>query len=311
MRCFHPQPAIYSPDGKVRMVRRSEGARGQLELRCGQCIGCRMSHSASWATRIMHEAQLFPRNAFVTLTFDDEHVPSDYSLDYSIFQRFMKRFRKAVSPLEVRFFMCGEYGQAPREPPFIPRPHFHAAVFNWFPDDAKFLKRLSSGHELFTSAFLSSVWTDGFSSVGELSFESAAYIARYVAKKISISDESPDKWIRHYARPLLADFSTGEVPVVVPEFARMSLKPGIGFRWFQAFRASNYRDYIVVNGSKMPVPRYYSKLLEKVSEDVYSSVKVQRYEKALEMESEGTPDRLRAQEAVAKARLSFKVRPLR
>lgn len=305
MRCFRPQPAIYSPDGKVRMVRRSEGARGQLELRCGQCVGCRVSHSAQWATRIMHEAQLFPRNAFVTLTFDSEHVPSNYSLDYSIWQRFMKRFRKAVSPVEVRFFMCGEYGEAPREPPFIPRPHFHAAIFNWFPDDALFLKRLSSGHELFTSAFLSSVWTDGFASVGELSFESAAYIARYVCKKMT-----GELAATHYARPLLADFSTGEVPVVRPEFARMSLKPGIGFRWFQAYRASNYRDYIVVDGSKMPVPRYYSKLLEKVSEEVYSSVKVQRYQKALEMESEGTPDRLRAQEIVAKARLAFKKRTL-
>lgn len=287
------------------MVRRSEGARGQLELRCGQCVGCRVSHSSSWATRIMHEAEMHSANCFITLTFSPENVPSNYSLDYKIFQDFMKRFRKALAPAEIRYFMCGEYGQEPREPPFIPRPHFHAAIFGWYPDDAVFLKRLSSGHELYTSEFLSSSWTLGFASVGKLSFESAAYIARYVCKKIT-----GDSSMSHYARPLLADFSTGEVPVVRAEFARMSLKPGIGYAWFDRYRAANYRDYIVVNGSKMSVPRYYSKLLEKVSEDVYSSVKVQRYVKALEMESEGTPDRLRAQEAVAKARLAFKVRTL-
>lgn len=248
---------------------------------------------------------MYAANCFITLTFDPEHIPSNYSLDYKIFQDFMKRLRRALEPASIRYFMCGEYGQQPREAPYIPRPHFHACIFGWKPGDLEFLKSLSSGHELYTSEFLSSVWTLGFASVGELSFESAAYVARYVCKKIT-----GDRAIAHYARPLLADWSTGEIPVVVSEFARMSLKPGIGFEWFQAFRASNYRDYIVVNGSKMPVPRYYSQLLEKVSEDVYSSVKVQRYEKALMMESEGTPDRLRAQEAVAEARLAFKKRTL-
>jgi hypothetical protein len=111
MACYHPIGAYQKRAGGP-VYFKNDGAGMPLQLPCGQCVGCKLERSRQWAVRCMHEASLYENNCFVTLTLDDDHLPSDGSLDKDIFQRFMKRLRKwcvvhmltnddRVSPLQV------------------------------------------------------------------------------------------------------------------------------------------------------------------------------------------------------------------
>lgn len=148
------------------------GGSASRPLACGQCIGCRLEYSRQWATRIMHEAKMHERNSFVTLTYKDAPV----SLQYRDYQLFMKRLVKARG--SCRFFCGGEYGEAGG------RPHFHAVLFGVSFEDSRYLGKSPAGFKLYRSDALSELWKLGFSSVGAVSFESAAYVARYAVKKL-------------------------------------------------------------------------------------------------------------------------------
>lgn len=244
----------------------------------------------------MHESQTHEDNCFLTLTYDDDHLPQHGSLRYRDFQLFMKRFRKKYGK-PIRFFMCGEYGEQFR------RPHFHACIFGHHFADRVPFKQLGSGHVLYTSAELSSLWTDGFASVGELSFDSAAYVARYVLKKVT-----GDAAAAHYAKLSL---DTGEIVQVNPEFCHMSLKPGIGAKWFERFKSDVFEhDYVVINGVKAKPPRYYDKCLTVLDPDTAEFMELVRYRKTMACASDNSDDRLRVREIVTRARLSSKIRPL-
>lgn len=211
----------------------------------------------------MFEAQFHEHNAFITLTYDDANVPYPPSLNYPDFQKFMKRLRFKVGA--VRFYMCGEYGELSR------RPHFHACLFGVdFPD--KVLWSVSrSGNHLYRSPVLESLWPFGFSSVAELTFDSAAYVARYVLKKVT-----GDLAVDHYS---FCDPDTGEVFNLTPEFAHMSLKPGIGSQWFDKFSSDVYnddRDFVVINGKVCKPPRYFDKLLRRADRRLYDFIKSDR-----------------------------------
>lgn len=134
---------------------------GELSLPCGRCTGCRLERSRQWAVRCMHEASQHKKNCFITLTFDSEHCPKDMSLDYRVFQLFMKRFRKRVHPLSIRFYMCGEYGE------LFGRPHYHALIFGYdFPDKAYYAKS-GAGEDIYISRVLSDLWPFGLATIGE------------------------------------------------------------------------------------------------------------------------------------------------
>lgn len=265
----------------------------ELVLPCGQCVGCRLERSRQWAVRCMHEAQMFDANSFVTLTYDEAHVPEDMGLHYREFQLFMKRLRKTGR--KARFFMCGEYGA------IHGRPHFHACLFGVSFPDRLFYRELGSGSKIYTSPELSSLWPLGFSSIGDVTFESAAYVARYVLKKVGNDVE----------RLGVLDMSTGELQLRASEFVRMSLKPGIGFEWFQKFVPEVYpRDFVIVRGRQCKPPRYYDKLLESESDTKYDAINLARFERSIAALADNTPDRLRVRETVARARLAFKHRSL-
>lgn len=231
----------------------------------------------------MHE-----RNCMVTLTFDDLHLP--LSLDYSLFQDFMKRLRKHCGPKRVRFFMSGEYGER------FARPHFHALLFGYdFPDRIYFSKS-PSGASVFTSVLLSRLWRLGFSSVGDVTFESAAYVARYVMKKVT-----GDPAVEHYS---VVDQDTGELVQRVPEFCHMSLKPGIGARWLLKYQSDVYPDgYVVVNGRRVKPPRYYDKRFKRVDEGEFSELVARREFDAQGRRADNTDARLVVKEQVTAARL--------
>lgn len=201
----------------------------------------------------------------------------------------MKRLRKRYGP--VRFYMCGEYGDD------LQRPHYHACLFGVsFHEDRKLWKS-SNGFSLYRSPTLEILWPYGFSTIGELTFDTAAYTARYIMKKVTGSLAEP-----HYQK---VDPETGEVTSLVPEFNKMSLRPGVGKQFFDKYKTDIYpNDYLVVNGVKSKPPRYYDKQLKKLDALMLDDVKTEREFKAQASRSDNTDVRLAAREAVASAALS-------
>jgi len=292
MACFHPVRGYLTRGGNVVFseLERDDVVRS-LDLSCGQCVGCRLERSRQWAVRIMHEAQMWERNSFVTLTYDEEHLPAGSSLRYRDFQLFMKRVRHWAPGGEVRFFVAGEYGD-------LGRPHFHACLFNvGFNDCVLFSKR--NGVQLFTSKVLSGLWGKGFASVGSLTFQSAAYVARYVMKKV-VGDRSEV----HYRR---VDDDTGVIVDLEPEFCHMSLKPGIGARWYDKFKSDVYpHGRVVVNGVEVSPPKFYDRKFKKeeAGSDVYAGMLLDRELVSRARCSDRSDSRLAVRELVTKARLS-------
>lgn len=298
MPCFSPLQAWRTSKGEIVFWRRQD-AISEFKLPCGGCEGCLLERSRQWAVRCMHEAQLWEKNCFITLTYEDP--PPWNSLVHSDFQKFMKRLRKRFkgdkeivddrtgkSTSPIRFYMAGEYGSARG------RPHYHACIFNFAFEDLKFLRRTNSGSDLYRSTQLESLWPHGYSSVGDVTFESAAYVARYVMKK-----QNQDKDVH---APV--DLETGEVIERLPEYNRMSLKPGIGANFVDKYKSDVFpNDYVVVNGHKAKPPRYYFKRLEQQDPDLYEQVEYSRALKGLESCEENTVERLGARQKVLQAKL--------
>lgn len=275
------------------------GPTSSVEVACGQCIGCRLERSRQWAVRCMHEASLYQENCFITLTYAEEFCP--VSLWYRDFQLFMKRLRKSFSDRVVRFYCGGEYGEQ------LGRPHFHACLFNVGFVDKLYYKRVGE-HILYTSGRLQKLWPFGFSSVGSLTFESAAYIARYCVAKVT--GEAAKS---HYRR---VDPRSGVVLQVEPEFNRMSLRPGVGGEWMRRYHGDVYpKGKVVVNGHLANPPRYYDKLVkrgefEKFDSFVYDDLQTKREYDAYLRRDDNTVARLAVKEAVAQARVNLRKREL-
>lgn len=259
---------------------------------CGNCLGCDLERSRQWAVRMMHEASLHSENSFVTLTIDDEHMPLGGSLDRGLFPLFMKRLRKRVAPRRVRYFYAGEYGEQ------LSRPHYHAILFGWFPGDAVECGRRGD-HRVYRSQALAECWGQGFVEVGSVSFDSAAYVARYVTKKVRGEFAA-----EHY---LAVDVGTGEVVVREPEFAQMSRRPGIGAGWFDRFGEELEPDGTVIeSGKEVPMPRYYRKLMDSSSPEAAWRLSRVAAARAFAREQQllVVPDQLAKNEAYQKARHS-------
>lgn len=256
MPCYFPLHA-YKGKGKdpqktLIAFKRSDSWKGErIELPCGQCIGCRLERARMWAVRCVHEASMYEDNCFITLTYDDAHLPKDGSLCLLDWQLFIKRLRKKYGS-GIRYFHCGEYGDK------FKRPHYHALLFNHdFKDKEYFSKK--NGNWTYTSGELSSLWDKGFSVVAGLSFESAGYVARYSLKKIA-----GEKAADHYGD-------------MAPEYATMSRRPGIGKKWFDRFSSDVYPlDRVVINGCHTRPPRYYDNLFRKMDPSTFALLKIKR-----------------------------------
>ncbi|ADR80651.1 putative replication initiation protein [uncultured Microviridae] len=267
-----------------------------MEVACSQCIGCRLDHAGMWASRIEHESSLYDDsngNCFITLTYDEEHLPQDWSLDKSHFQKFMKRLRKRY-PQKIRYYHCGEYGENCRHGIHttlcpgcnVGRPHYHAILFNIDFHD-RVLVGQSKGIPHFTSDTLTEIWGHGFTQVGDLTAQSAGYVARYALKKVT-GTQAED----HYRS---IDLTTGEVTYVRPEYATMSRKPGIGKEWYEKYKKDMYpsnQTPSVGGGVKNGIPRFYDKLMEKEDPEQLEIVKEKRKEFALDNMHDNTGPRL-------------------
>lgn len=237
--------------------------------------------------RCVSEASTHAESCFITLTYSDEHLPEYGSLRKKDFQDFMKRLRRRFEPRRVRFFHCGEYGDETR------RPHYHALLFGVdFPDRVHYAKS-SSGEALDMSPMLDALWAQGISTVGNVTFESAAYVARYVCKKVT-----GEKAREHYS---VVDRDSGEVHFLVPEYATMSRRPGIGARWFDRYASDVFpSDEFVLNGNARKPPKYFADLLERASPEIHQQVMEARRSRGVK-KSEQTWQRLQVREKVKKA----------
>lgn len=302
MPCYTPLQAWKTEAGSVVFhCGERSGAMYELKLPCGQCIGCRLERSRQWAVRCLHESKMHEQNSFITLTYDDANLPERWSLDYRDFQLFMKRLRKCAKHYTdepVKFYMCGEYG------PENGRPHYHACIFGFDFPDRKPIRTLDSGCRIFSSSILSSLWGKGYASIGNVTFESAAYVARYCVQKVT---GAMSKFAYTRADPI-----TGEIYEITPEFNKMSLNKAIGLSWLQVYAKDVYNgDEVIVRGKSTKPPRYYDKKLSKAFKGIQLSNEVEREVMAYENEHDNTPARLDVKHQVAKARFEqFKRREL-
>lgn len=288
MACYHPLKAYRSRETNPETGKRGivfhprDGFTDMLiELPCGQCIGCRLERSRQWAVRCMHEASLYDQNCFLTLTFSEEHLQNERSLKKADFQKFMKRLRRRTES-KVRYYHCGEYGEK------LKRPHHHACLFGFdFPD--KELWSVRNGVPLYRSELLEQLWPFGFATVGEVTFESAAHVARYIVKK-----QTGKKGVEEYKD-------------ILPPYTTMSRRPGIASDWFKKFKDDVYPDDSVVvrKNIKCRPPRYYDELFHREDEVGFDEVKKSRLQKmnSEKAKKENSPRRLEAKEKVKQSKL--------
>lgn len=314
MTCYSPQHGYRGRDGQFVSAKKDSPSQAPMTVGCGKCVGCRNDRAQQWSTRIVHEASMYKQNCFVTLTYSDENLPDSYSVNITEIQKFMKRLRKHISmeynrnlklyqwgdtpkpkkPI-CRYFAVGEYGSKTL------RPHYHLIIFGYdFPD--KVLWRVTDrSHRCYRSDLLEKAWPFGQSEIGNVTEQSAGYVARYTLKKVSGALAKD-----HYTRihPL-----TGESVKVEPEFVTMSTHPGIGASWFRKYEMDVFpSDFAIVNGKKKTVPRYYcNKLRERYGTSVPEKVQLirkddlypiqQRRKKALKLDAPNrTPERLAVRE---------------
>lgn len=269
--CTFPIPAWRNKDihSKQKIVFSSEKGLPStaMFIPCGQCIACRLKRAREWAHRCVHEASLHADNCFLTLTYNDDNLvwtDKGPTLYHRHFQLFMKKFRKRHPDLNIRYFMCGEYGEQ------FSRPHYHACIFGYsFPD--KKVWRKSGTFIIYQSDELSSLWEHGFHSIGELNFDTACYCARYVMKKVT-----GEKSGEHYGNFRTCGEDSKQPRAV--EYCAMSRRPGIGRLWYEKYRTDLYNSDICVTkpGFISKPPQYYDRLLASEFPNWHELVKASR-----------------------------------
>lgn len=320
MPCYSPLQAFRTSFGEI-VFSKPKGFSLPQVLSCGQCIGCRLKRSSSWACRCVNEASLYKRNSFITLTYSNDNLPNPPTLVVRDFQLFMKRFRKRLvldyynSYLKrylgrfgftykslikhalkrfpkIRYLMCGEYGDR------FGRPHYHAIIFNYdFPD--RYLWEVKNGFNLYRSSMLEDLWPLGHCIVADFTFETAAYVARYSLKKITGKAAE-----QHYSFCP----KTGEVFSRLPEYIAMSRRPGIGKYWIDKFMSDVYpHDQLkLIDKPPMQPPKFYDSQFELVSPGEFAMIKLKR--KADAKERAVDAPNLNSQRICAEAKLSKLVR---
>ena len=264
MTCSNPLVLYKGRDGKMTK-NPSKAINPQspgVLIPCGHCMACRLDTARRWSYRCMFEASAYEHNSFITLTFDSAKFPDDHpkeSLSKEWMKSYLKRFREAIRyeyGVTIRYYLCGEYGDNHQ------RPHYHAIIFGFdFPDKKLWSRR--RGNIVYRSAFLEKIWPYGFSTIGSVTVDSCGYVARYVTKKIT-GDMAKD----HYGDR-------------EPEFQLMSLRPGIGYSWFEKFWSDVYPQDLVLIKKRNKVykdkpPRIFDQWMEKKDKDLIMQVRLER-----------------------------------
>lgn len=264
MSCYYPLRAVVlgtKPNGKknIKILKNSDfkfeyPGYEYIKIPCGHCIGCRLKYSRVWADRCMAEASYYDHNVFLTLTYDNDHLPTPNKLEDGTdspinplvkrdLQLFIKRLRKKLSDQKIRYFACGEYGGKSG------RPHYHLILFNCRLDDVELLVRNEKEFRYYTSNTISDCWKYGFHIITQVNWNTCAYVARYVVKKqVGVGSDVYGK----YNFP--------------PEFTIMSRKPGIGRQYFEDHALDIYYDGAFISteaGAHRIYPnKYYDDLFD-------------------------------------------------
>lgn len=241
MPCYNPRAAWRDKDvnsnGKRELIfnRRASYLESDYQIGCGKCTGCIADKARDWSIRLAHEAQYHDQSAFLTLTYDQENVPTTINVRDT--QLFWKKLRKELDQ-QVQYFITGEYGETTR------RPHYHALVFG-----TDFLGgALNLNDRLFTNPHLDKIWGNGFVSIGPVTTASCMYVAGYVQKKAN----DPDTFSR------MSKGSIRQHQLNHPPNPFRTPLPPIGYRWAEDNVDQMARDgFIVLQGEKFPIPRSY------------------------------------------------------
>lgn len=282
MPCFRPLHGFRAYGGGISFNPKTGYVDLPMVVPCGSCVGCRKERARQWAVRIMHETQLHAASSFVTLTYSDAHLPPGGSLVKRDLQLFFKRLRKQhaqSSSLPLRYFSVGEYGDQTE------RPHYHAIIFGYWPNDTV---RLPGKRDLHRSPSLEKLWPQGNSSLGAVSFASASYVAHYTGKKV-------------YGEAAAAHYGPR-----TPEFALMS--KGLAAGWLKLYSDDVYpSDEVISSGRQAKPPRYYDKQLERIDPELHQSIKNSRVLRALQphIAANSSTARLLVRETVATAKINL------
>lgn len=246
MRCIRPIKT--SLDNEGNLTHSSKNAMDGLvpfDFPCRKCLPCRLNTAREKAIRAWHESQMHENSIFLTLTYAPEHLRSP-KLCYPEFQNFMKSLLEKVNRnihtkenrIKIPYIVTGEYGEENK------RPHWHAILFNYRPEDAKTDRTTPRGDEIYTSQTIDKIWNKGTTEFGQVTIESANYTARYAAKKLV---HGPDE--THDYHPI----------------HKTSSKHAIGKKWIEKYYEQTFsHGYVTLpNGSKAGIPRYYKDWLKK------------------------------------------------
>ena len=262
-----------------------EKGKFQIQIPCGNCLGCRLDHANDWATRLYCERKYHKDACFVTLTYNNQNLPHTekgiQTLKKKDVQDFFKRLIKNTKIKGIKRFYCGEYG------PKGGRPHYHACIFGYIPKDLKVYKVNHRGDILYKSKELQKIWGKGFVTIGEMNYETACYTARYVQKKAGIAPKTTF-WVlttneygeleRHKMKP------HGKRE---EEFIEMSRRPGIGYQyWVDNKEIIKKQNGIMVktkDGTKLKrLTRYYKKQWEAENYEEFEKNKSEQIKKGRE-----------------------------
>lgn len=289
MPCYSPMLAGIMPGrtrngktvlrflGKVARYRGVPRPEGSKVLPCKVCIGCRLQKSHNWAVRLTHEAKSWPDACFLTLTYSDDFLPQtihgEMTLKKSHLRTFFNDLRGRLSyrsdnERKIKFFAVGEYGD------LNGRPHYHAALFGLGSSEcgAVGTRPARSGAPQFELPVINEVWKYGDHTVAALTFESAAYVARYALKKVCGSYEEDFGLIPERETPL-------------KEFQSQS--NGLGglhlAEWWEDIYPA---DQVVVPGrGAFKPPEYYDRAIEKADPVLWQEVKEAREKARKEVDS--------------------------
>lgn len=253
MKCTSPLTAYIAEGGGLTFHPMSKhGDSREIKIPCRQCLSCRLNRASEWQTRLVHEGKQHTSKIFLTLTYNDDNLPKYGSLETRHLQLFIKRLRKAIAPIKIRYYACGEYGDTTR------RAHYHAIIYGWEPSDGRLHSVGSSGDKLYVSALLSQLWTKGNHLYSPADEGTMGYVARYSVKKQT--GQSGKDVYKHL------DDDTGELTPIKPPFAIMSLKPMIGGDHLEKFQDDYFRlGSTIINGTRKPLPMAYVRKLKKIN----------------------------------------------
>lgn len=265
--CTREITAYVNPDGG-RPIFGWEGVKKglpELKLPCGKCPECQKDYYTQWATRGSRELARWDSSVFITLTYDDEHLPEQGSLNKKDCQDFIKRLKKRFRSNKknpIRQIYCGEYGSKTL------RPHYHVILFNCDFEDRKPWRLTEQGKQVYTSRVLNDLWGNGNAEFGYAEPGSVAYLFKYILKKKSRKEKEVPLYIER-------DGVTFEV---AHEFIEASRNPGIGAH----MKSSNSlnKGYLTVNGVRTKLPKYYDEHLKKEKPRVHEEIKNSRFDYA-------------------------------